>query len=546
MTSEAFSEIGKILPEPAILAAGSGEILYANPAFLQIIRKTQEEIVGKNLTEISNTPPEKIKKYLQNCSRSRQVIFGALEFCSGKEESESLEFRAEGAVLKPASDGEAAKIFLRLKPKETADRRFILLTQKIDELNREIVERRRAEEESQKLYQEAKEANRLKDEFLATVSHELRTPLNAILGWARMLRMNDLDEAHIAKALETIERNARSQTQLIEDLLDVSRIITGKLRLDVRPVEIGSIIEAAVESLRPTAENKSVRLQVVTDPRAGLVSGDAERLQQVIWNLLSNAIKFTPKGGRVQVRLERVNSHVEIIVSDTGAGIEPEFLPFVFDRFRQADASKTRKQGGLGLGLAIVRHLVELHGGTAHVFSGGRGKGATFTIKLPVIVVSDAERFPNEIGERIHPSVSEILPNLEAEPILENLNLLIVDDAPDAREMMRILLENYGARVTKASSAADALEKLQENDFDILISDVEMPDVNGYSLIQKIRAATDSDFHKIGAIALTAHARTADRMQALSAGFDSHVAKPFEPAELVAVIAGLARRTVTS
>jgi signal transduction histidine kinase len=242
-----------------------------------------------------------------------------------------------------------ASIFLRLKPKAIADRKFSLLTQKIDELNREIFDRRRAEDESHRLYQEAAEASRLKDEFLATVSHELRTPLNAILGWTRMLRTSDFTPERLANALETIERSASSQNQLIDDLLDVSRIVTGKLRLDVRPVQISDTVAKAVESLSPAAENKSVRLQTILDPRAGIVSGDAERLQQAIWNLLANAIKFTPKGGRVQVRLERVNSHVEIIVSDTGIGIEPDFLPFVFDRFRQADGSKTRNYGGLGL-----------------------------------------------------------------------------------------------------------------------------------------------------------------------------------------------------
>ncbi|HSK72877.1 MAG TPA: HAMP domain-containing sensor histidine kinase, partial [Pyrinomonadaceae bacterium] len=320
MTAEAFSELAKIFPEPTVLVSSGGEILSANSPFLRAVNETQENLKGKNLAEISSTPQEKLRQYLQNCSRSRQMIFGALNL--RQPDDEYIEYRCEGAVVQPAGDNEPAMIFLRLKPKETADRRFILLTQKIDELNKEIIERKRAEDESRKLYHEAIEANRLKDEFLATVSHELRTPLNAILGWSRMLRTNNLDEAHFAKALETIERNARSQTQLIEDLLDVSRIITGKLRLDVRPLEIASVVEAAVESLRPTAENKAIRLQVVLDPRAGLVSGDSERLQQAIWNLLSNAIKFTPKRGRVQVRLERVNSHIEIIVSDTGMGIE--------------------------------------------------------------------------------------------------------------------------------------------------------------------------------------------------------------------------------
>lgn len=300
--------------------------------------------------------------------------------------------RCEGALLEPAGENDAAKIFLRIKPEESSSRQFTLLTEKIDALNREILERKRAEEKSAKLYQEAKEASRLKDEFLATLSHELRTPLNSILGWARMLRTNSLDEKSFSKALETIERNARSQSQLIEDLLDVSRIITGKLRLDVHPIDIASVIEIAVESVRPSADNKSIGLQIVLDPRAGFISGDAERLQQAIWNLLSNAIKFTPGGGRIQIQLERLDSHIEVVVSDTGKGISSEFLPYVFERFLQADASKSRKYGGLGLGLALTRHIVELHGGTIHAYSAGEEKGATFTVKLPFLAINEDEK----------------------------------------------------------------------------------------------------------------------------------------------------------
>ncbi len=541
MTVEAFSELAKILPEPTILVTNEGEILKVNQPFSRMLATPQKDLIGKKLTEISFTQEEKIRKYLQNCSRSRQMIPGALDLRDSNEEH--LEFRCEGAVIEQADGNGGAKIFLRLKPKKSADKKFTLLTKKIDELNLEVSERKRAEEASRKLYREATEANRLKDEFLATVSHELRTPLNAILGWARMLRMNYLDEAHFAKALETIERNARSQAMLVEDLLDVSRIITGKLRLDVRPVEIAPIVEAAIETIRPTAENKSIRLQVVIDPRNGFVSGDSERLQQIFWNLLSNAIRFTPKRGRVQVRLERVNSHIELIVSDTGVGIETEFLPYVFDRFRQADSSKTRNYGGLGLGLAITRHLVELHGGTVHVFSAGAGHGATFTIKLPVIIVRDIDRFPNEVGKRIHPTAFEESRLAENNLTLENLKLLVVEDDADAREIMKVLLKSYGAEVSVVSSAAAALEKFESSFFDILISDVEMPNEDGYSLIKKVRENNESYYGTIGAIALTAHARTSDRLNVLAAGFDAHVAKPFEPAELIAVIASLVRRS---
>jgi signal transduction histidine kinase/ActR/RegA family two-component response regulator len=543
------SELAKIFPEPTLVVTSDGEVLFASPQFCKAIKCPQSELAGRSLFDLSFTQPDKLHTYLENCSRSRQMVIGSLEL-SANGSNEIFDFRCEGAVISPAVElnghSEPAKIFLRLKSKENAGSKFSLLTQKIYELNREIFDRRRAEEESRRLYQEAAEASRLKDEFLATVSHELRTPLNAILGWARMLRTTDPTPERLDKALETIERSARSQNQLIEDLLDVSRIVTGKLRLDVRPIEISSVVLAAVESLRPAAENKSVRLQTVIDPHAGLVSGDAERLQQAIWNLLANAIKFTPKDGRVQVRLERVNSHIEVIVSDTGVGIDTEFLPFVFDRFRQADGSKTRKFGGLGLGLAIVRHLVELHGGTAHVASEGSGKGSTFTIKLPSIVIAESKPITDRGQPRRHPTAGEDHAKLTAlggDAALAGVNILLVDDEPDAREMMLALLESYGAVVTPAINAGDALSKVSGSAFDILISDIEMPDEDGYSLIRKIRVGEGQIAStNIAAIALTAHARVSDRLQSIAAGFDSHVAKPFEPAELVAVIVGLLRR----
>lgn len=537
---ESLSDVIKILPEPIVLIDADGEILIANPAFYRVLSNTGESLAGVRLAEISPDSPEKISLYLQNCARSRQMVIGALSLRNAN--SEILQYRCEGAVLEPANADHPAKIFLRFKPKETTSGKFILLSQKIDELNREIRERKAAEDKSKRLYLEATEANRLKDEFLATVSHELRTPLSSILGWTTMLRANTLEAKQREKALETIQRNARSQVQLIEDLLDVSRIITGKLRLDVLPVDIVSVIESAVETVRPTAENKGVRLQVVIDRRAATVAGDAERLQQAIWNLLANAVKFTPKNGRVQLRLERVNSHIEIIVSDTGTGIESDFLPYVFERFQQADMSRTRKFGGLGLGLSITRHLIELHGGTIHAFSEGLGKGATFTVKLPLNIFSDGGNFADNNGSRTHPAVFKGAVRLDPPPELKNLRLLIVDDSPDAREMLQTLLENCGINVRQASSAAAALEKLQAEFFDILISDVGMPEEDGYSLITKVRALPDADKKEIGAIALTAHTSVAERIQLLNAGFDFHIAKPFEPGELMSVIGRLSRR----
>ena len=391
--------------------------------------------------------------------------------------------------------------------------------------------------ENERLYREAREANRLKDEFLATVSHELRTPLTAILGWAHMLRTGQFEGGSAGRAFETIERNARAQAQLIDDLLDVSRVITGNLRIDVRPVDPNSFIEAAVEAVRPAAEAKGVRVQRVIDTGLVSVLGDPVRLQQVVWNLLSNAIKFTPRGGRVQVRMERVNSHLEISVSDTGAGIAAEFLPYVFDRFRQADQKTTRRHGGLGLGLAIVRHLVELHGGTVRAESGGEGHGSAFTVLLPVAPV-----YASEAPEaRVHPAARDTLPAFECPDRLDGLRVLVVDDEPDTRDMLSAGLGRCGALVTAVGSAEEALAALAAAPPDILISDIGMPGEDGYELIRKVRALP-ADGGRVPAIALTAYARTEDRMQALRAGYQMHVPKPVEMAELAAVTVSLVRR----
>ncbi|HEY0174346.1 MAG TPA: ATP-binding protein, partial [Pyrinomonadaceae bacterium] len=407
----------------------------------------------------------------------------------------------------------------------------------------EAAQRARAEAETsaaenERLYREAHEASRLKDEFLATVSHELRTPLTAILGWAHMLRTGRLGADSAAGAFETIERNARAQSQLIDDLLDVSRAITGKLRIDVRPVDPNSFIEAAVEAVRPAAEAKGVRVQKVVDTGLVTVSGDPVRLQQVVWNLLSNAIKFTPRGGRVQVRMERVNSHVEIAVSDTGAGIVPDFLPHVFDRFRQADQKTTRRHGGLGLGLAIVRHLVELHGGSVRAESAGEGQGSTFTVLLPVAPVYASD--PSE--GRVHPAARDTLPPFECPDRLDGLRVLVVDDEPDTRDMLKAGLEHCGANVTTVGSAAEAFALIEREPPHVLISDIGMPEEDGYDLIRKVRKLPAERGGRVPAIALTAYARAEDRMHALRAGYQMHVPKPVELVELAAVTASLARR----
>jgi PAS domain S-box-containing protein len=385
----------------------------------------------------------------------------------------------------------------------------------------------------------AERMSEMKDEFLATLSHELRTPLNAILGWSQVLRRRAPQESELHHGLDVIERNARAQTQLIEDLLDMSRITSGKMRLDIQSVEPVAFINAALETVKPAAAAKGVRLERILDPAAGPVSGDPNRLQQVVWNLLSNAIKFTPREGKVQVVLQRANSHIEISVADTGAGIRPEFLPEVFDRFRQADASITRKHGGLGLGLSIVKHLVELHGGAVRVASAGEGRGTTFAVELPLAVVQRRDA-PEP---RLHPAARrEAAPDYRLAN-LAGVRVLIVDDELDARDLLRRVLADCGAEVLAAASAREALELVRLQRPQLLVSDIGMPEVDGYELLRQVRALGAAQGGRIPAIALTAFARSEDRTRALRAGFLVHVAKPVEPAELVATVASVAGRT---
>ncbi len=388
----------------------------------------------------------------------------------------------------------------------------------------------------------AEEANRAKDEFLAVVSHELRTPLTAILGWAKMLGSGSLDGPQSARAMATIERNALAQAQLVEDLLDVSRITTGKLKIAVGPVDVVRAIEAALEVVRPAAEAKGVRLQPILDHHAGPLLGDADRLQQVVWTLLSNAVKFTPRGGRVVVRLERADSACVVTVEDTGRGIEPAFLPYVFERFRQAEAATTRAHGGLGLGLAIARHLAELHGGTVEARSEGAGRGATFVVRLPIAPLRRASS-PTLAPAASAPGPGSPAPAglpFECPPAVEGLRVLVVDDEPDARELLTSLLEHCRAEVRAAPGAAEALGLLRSFRPDVLVSDVSMPGEDGYVLLEKVRALPDGEGGRTPAIALTAYARTEDRTRALLAGFTMHVPKPIDPSELLVVVANVA------
>lgn len=410
----------------------------------------------------------------------------------------------------------------------------------------DVTARKLAEEEKAQLLireqdarREAEAANRSKDEFLATVSHELRTPLASILGWARLLGSDMVEQSKYPQVFETIARNAKSQAQLIDDLLDVSRIITGKLRLDVRPLELKPIIEATVETVRPAATAKEIELDVALDTGVSEVSGDPDRLQQLIWNLLSNAIKFTPKQGKVGVRLSENGSQAEIVVQDTGAGINPDFIPHVFDRFRQADSSSARKYGGLGLGLAIVRHLTELHGGTVHVESEGEGKGSTFKVTLPILARS-LEQISKEPSLDRRKKRSDELPMLR--PVLDGLRILVVDDEKDIRDFAVMTFQECGAQASSTSSLDEAMKLIETWKPDVLVADIGMPDEDGYTLIRRVRCLPPERGGRTPAMALTAYARMEDRVRILSAGYQIHVAKPVEPVELITAVASLAGR----
>jgi signal transduction histidine kinase/ActR/RegA family two-component response regulator len=432
---------------------------------------------------------------------------------------------------------------------------IIQLQQKAKSLEAEIVERKQAEEalraikdeleslliREQMARAEAETANRMKDEFLATVSHELRTPLNAIIGWSHMLLRTSLDQATATRALKTIERNAKSQAQLIEDILDVSRVITGKLRLNIGPVDVAAVINAAIDSVQLAADSKAIRLEVTLDPSTRHISGDASRLQQIVWNLLSNAIKFTPSGGRVEVRLERAGADVQIRVSDTGQGVSADFLPFIFDRFRQADGTSTRRHGGLGLGLAIVRHLIELHGGTVSANSAGEGCGTTFTIRLPHAAAHEQPSRRNK-AESFWTGESAKT-NLNPIPSLDGLRVMLVDDDRDGLQILTVMLVEYGAEVHAVTSVAEGIESLQWYKPDVVVSDLAMPGEDGYSLISKVKALEAESGKQIPTVALTAYVRVEDRARALAAGFNLFVPKPVDPNELITAIANLAEPT---
>lgn len=437
-------------------------------------------------------------------------------------------------------DGRLLDISLTVSPILSADGTVIGASK----IARDISERKRWEErlrlalkEAEEAKAQAEEASRLKDEFLSTISHELRTPLTAVMGWVTMLRSSQLTEANIKRALGAIDRNIKSQAQLIEDLLDISRIVNGKMRLDPKPLQLATVIHGAIESVMPAAQAKNIRLQVVLDPTVGSIIGDQDRLQQVIWNLLSNAIKFTPAGGRVQIQLDGSDTGVEISVTDTGIGIEPEFLPFVFDRFSQQDSSSTRNYSGLGMGLSIVKYITELHGGTVAAFSEGNGQGTTMRVKLSTGAMSQQLTLVEPIEVEV---TKEVLPECASE--LSGLKILVVDDEPDTCEMVGVALEQCGAVVKTVNTAAQALDQIEAWHPDILISDINMPHADGYHLIRQIREreAKNQTEAPLPAVALTALARIEDRVKALAVGYHMHVAKPIELHELYSVVSSLA------
>ncbi|MBX5461843.1 MAG: PAS domain S-box protein [Steroidobacteraceae bacterium] len=435
--------------------------------------------------------------------------------------------RAERLALAIAAQAAIAidnsRLFQRLRDREA-------------QLKQLAAERQQVLESERVARSEAERLSHLKDEFLATLSHELRTPLSAIQGWASLLRQRDVSPEDRERGLETIERNVRAQTQIVNDLLDMSRIISGKIHLEVQPLYLHEVINNAIEAVRQSAAAKHIRITPMLDSSIGLVRGDPNRLQQVLWNLLSNAVKFTPNGGRVQVILERVNSHVEIVVEDTGVGIKPDFLPHVFDRFRQGDPTTTRRYGGLGLGLSIVKSLVELHGGSVRVKSPGENQGSTFVVVLPVSHVQE-EDVSHRHRTEIH---SDPLQTIEL-PRLNEVDVLIVDDEPDGRALIARILDGRGARTTCATSAEEALQRLRERQYDILLSDIGMPDMDGYELMRQVRNLDTSRASPIPAIAVTAYARAEDRQRSLLAGYQMHLSKPIEARELIAAISSLLR-----
>ena len=522
-SEERFAKAFQASPDALVISRiADTVVLEVNDSFVSMSGYARDEIIGKTALQMG--------LYADPSSRERALAI-----------LREQNFIRDCELTIKRKSGEVRWIVISTEPMNLRGEHCWLT------ISRDITEHKHAEEERERLLlqekearEEAEMASRMKDEFLATISHELRTPLTAILGWASMLNRGSLSQFQTRHALQVIQQSAKSQARLVDDILDTARIITGRLKLDAQPVEIERVFQAAVDVIRPSAEAKRVVLQTVIDDRSSIVFGDANRVQQVIWNLLSNAVKFTSEGGRVEARLSRSEDHIEITVADTGVGIDPQFMPYVFDRFRQADSTSKRKYSGLGLGLAIVRHLVEMHGGTVAASSPGEGQGAIFTVRFPVaspeILLQPEERSP---GQELKQPTQ--LNQMDGKQNLSGIRVLVVDDDSATLEMLKVILQNRGADVITASSAGDALQALEHSVPDALVSDLGMPEHDGYELIEQIRQRGPDRGGNIPAIALTAYARVEDRVRALTAGFQMYVPKPVDPNELVAVVANLAR-----
>ncbi|MCA1576632.1 MAG: response regulator [Acidobacteria bacterium] len=566
-----FHKLFESAPGLYLVLAPDLTIVAVSNAYLRATMTRREEILGRGLFDVfPDNPNDPEATGVKNLSASLdRVLRNRVPDAMAVQKYDVRRPAAEGGQFEErywspvnspvfGEGGEVAYIihrvedvtdFVRLKQQGVAqDKLTEELRTRAEHMETEVYRRkvevqavRELNEKLEAARAEAEAANRVKDEFLATLSHELRTPMTAIFGWARLLSAGGLDEAAARRGIESIERNAKAQSQLIEDILDVSRIATGKLRLEVRPVNLADVVQEAIDAVIPAAAAKGVRLRRVLDSGANVVAGDPVRLQQVIWNLVSNAVKFTPKGGCVEIRLEHTDSHAEVVVSDTGQGIRSEVLPHVFERFRQADSSSTRTYGGLGLGLAIVRQIVEMHGGTAEVESAGERLGAIFTVRLPLMALGTFDLSPD--GERRTHSAAGGEVDFKCPPGLDGLRVLVVDDEQDTCDVVRAMLEKCGARVITACSAAEGLAALERERPDVLASDLGMPGEDGYSLIRKVRALPAERGGSTPAAALTAYARPEDRLRVLRAGFQIHIGKPVDPVELVTVVATLAGRT---
>lgn len=514
-----------------------GRVTFMNRVAESLTGWTQDEAMGRSLPDIFRILNEESREVVENPALRTLRVDATVGLAS------HTILIAKDGTERPIDDSAAP---IRNEQGEAVG--AVLVFRDISERMRMELERERLLAAAQAAQKEAEQANRLKDEFLATASHELRTPLTAVVGWSRLLRTGKLDAENSERALESIERNAALQTKLIDDLLDVSRIITGKIVLDRVAIEMAHVVSDAMNTLRPAADAKHITIDTSFDAEAGPVLGDANRLQQVMWNLLSNAVKFTPKYGHIEVSLQRVNSEVQVSVGDSGEGISSEFLPYVFDRFRQGDGKSTRSHSGLGLGLAIVRQLVELHGGTVKAHSDGPGRGATFQLQLPVLSIyrgHDNNSGANELT-RTRARVTDGL-SIECPPRLDGVRVLVVDDDLDTRQMLKAVLSECHADVITAASAAEAIKEIEQRKPDVLVSDLGMPEQDGYELIKQVRQTESADHAaRVPALALTAYAKAEDRVRALAGGYQVHLAKPVEPAEFVLVVANLAGRGQSS